>query len=205
MLIESMTCIFPPYLLFLFLLVILPFLPSFISSSSCVCACLSPSIFRQTTMLAPNASLSHISHTVSCSCLYPITGASNHVCRTNSHIKCWRIRPFFVSHSHSHSDSLPPTPTPIPNTSPPHLPKRPDIILSMTRSRFLPHAHTYISSPLRYDTASVGVIFISILVTFLELDTLAFTISKHLTIRVYCFLPIHLVNVHTAPKPRCSA
>ena len=205
MLIESMTCIFPPYLLFLFLFVILPFLPSFISSSSCVCACLSPSIFRQTTMLAPNASLSHISHTVSYSCLYPITGASNHVCRTNSHIKCWRIRPFFVSHSHSHSDSLPPTPTPIPNTSPPHLPKRPDIILSMTRSRFLPHAHTYISFPLRYDTASVGVIFISILVTFLELDTLAFTISKHLTIRVYCFLPIHLVNVHTAPKPRCSA
>ena len=153
---------------FPFLFVILPFLPSFISSSSCVCACLSPSIFRQTTMLAPNASLSHISHTVSCSCLYPITGASNHVCRTNSHIKCWRIRPFFVSHSHSHSDSLPPTPTPIPNTSPPHLPKRPDIILSMTRSRFLPHAHTYISSPLRYDTASVGVIFISILVTFLS-------------------------------------
>ena len=48
-----------------------------------------------------------------------------------------------------------------------------------------PHAHTYISFTLRYDTASVGVIFISILVSFLELDTLAFTISKHLNIRVY--------------------
>ena len=98
------------------------------------------------------------------------------------------------THPHSHPEHLP---APSAKTTGYHL--------SMTRSRFLPHAHTYISFPLRYDTASVGVIFISILVTFLELDTLAFTISKHLTIRVYCFLPIHLVNVHTAPKPRCSA
>lgn len=53
---------------FPFLFVILPFLSVFISSSSCVCACPSPSIFCQTTVPAPNPTLSHISHTVPCSC-----------------------------------------------------------------------------------------------------------------------------------------
>lgn len=98
--------------------------------------------------------------------------------------------PFPSTHSHRVSDH--------PQHPPPHLPKRPDIMLSMNdRIPLFPHAHTYISLALRYDTASVRVIFVSILVTFLELDALASTISKHLTIRVYCFFYTHTPRKRT--------
>ena len=155
-----------------------------------MCACLSPTLFRQTTVLAPQpkpiSSLTYrpifmsISHPRSfqsrLSYQHPHQMLENTL---NSTI-------FFVSHS------LPSTPTP---TGFPTIPDHPRpicqndrISLSMNdRIPPFPHAHTYISLALHYDTASVRVIFISIPVTFLELDTLASTISKHLTIRVYCF------------------
>src|SRR5712691_10196099 len=122
MLIESMTCIFPPLFTFPFLFVILPFLYFFhLVFLLRVCLPISDHIPSDHSA-SPSTQAYLISHILSHIHVYIPSqelSTTSVVPTSTSNVGEHSIRPFFVSHFHSHS--LPSTPTPtgyptIPNT-----------------------------------------------------------------------------------------
>jgi len=92
---------------------------------------------------------------------------------------------------------------PQPQRPPPHLPNRPDNISSMTRSRYSPmrtHTLVLLYVTIRRLLVSFSFPFWSLLLSSTPWHSPYRSTLPYVSID---FLPIHPVNVHTAPKPRC--
>ena len=197
MLIESMTCIFPPYFLFLFFVCDPP------SISFCfhlffllrVCLPISVHILSDHSASPQPDPISYLTY---CPIFVSQELPTTYVVPTST-LNVGEHSQF------DHFSFLIPIHFHPPPTLPTHLPKRPDIILSMTRSRLSPMCtHTLV---LLYITIRRLLVSFSFPFWSLFLSSTPWHSPYRSTIPYVSidFLPIHPVNVHTTPKPRCSA